>query len=64
MAGKRVFIEGHHLLSDPAHAFVGVVMVVHEALATLLAATPRRQGSLGKMHLGPIQQALGRGLAP
>jgi hypothetical protein len=46
------------------HAFVGVVMVVHEALATLLAATPRRQGPLGKMHLGPIQKALERGLAP
>ena len=46
------------------HAFVGVVMVVHEALATLLAATPRRQGSLGKMHLGPIQHALERGFAP
>jgi hypothetical protein len=45
-------------------AFVGVVMVVHQALATLLAATPRRHGPLGKMHLGPIQKALQQGLAP
>jgi len=46
------------------HAFVGAVMVVHQALATLLAATPRRHGPLGKMHLGPIQKALQQGLAP
>lgn len=46
------------------HAFVGAVMVVHHALATLLAATPRRHGPLGKMHLGPIQKALQQGLAP
>ena len=46
------------------HAFVGVVMVVHQALATLLAGTPRRHGPLGKMHLGPIQKALQQGFAP
>jgi hypothetical protein len=46
------------------NAFVGVVMVVHEALATLLAATPRRHGPLGKMRLGPIQKALQQGWAP
>lgn len=46
------------------HAFVGVVMVVHEALATLLAATPRRHGPLGTMRLGPIQKALQQGLVP
>jgi hypothetical protein len=39
------------------HAFVGVVMVVHAAFATLLAKAPRK-GTLGKMHLGPIQKAL------
>jgi len=46
------------------HAFVGAVMVVHVAFATLLAATPRRGGPLGKLHLGPIQKALQQGLAP
>jgi len=40
------------------HAFVGVVMVVHAGFATVLASAPRREGTLGKMHLGPIQKAL------
>jgi hypothetical protein len=40
------------------HAFVGVVMVVHQAFATLLAATPRRRGTLGKTRLGPVHKAL------
>jgi hypothetical protein len=39
-------------------AYVGVVMVVHAAFATLLAAAPRREGTLGKMKLGPIAEAL------
>jgi len=46
------------------HAFIGAVMIVHLGFATLLAATPRRQGPLGKMHLGPIQKALQQGMAP
>lgn len=46
------------------HAFIGAVMVVHLGFATLLAATPRRHGSLGKMQLGPVQKALQQGLAP
>lgn len=37
---------------------VGAVMVVHLAFATVLAAAPRREGTLGKLRLGPIQQAL------
>lgn len=37
-----------------------VVTVVHAAFATLLAATPRREGTLGKMRLSPIAEALGR----
>lgn len=40
------------------HAYVGVVMVVCVALATLLAKTARRQGSMGYTRLGPIAQAL------
>ena len=39
-------------------AFVGAVMIVHLALATLLASAPRREGTLGKMRLSPIAQAL------
>jgi hypothetical protein len=40
------------------HAMVGAVLVVHVAFATLLASAPRREGTLGKLRLGPIQQAL------
>jgi hypothetical protein len=40
------------------HAFLGVVMVVHAGLATLLAAMPRREGTLGRMRLSPIAKAL------
>jgi len=40
------------------HALVGTIMIVHVAFATLLAAAPRREGTLGKLRLGPIQKAL------
>jgi len=39
-------------------AHVGTVMVVHAAFATLLAAAPRHEGTLGKMSLSPIAKAL------
>jgi len=37
---------------------VGTVLIVHLAFATLLAAAPRQDGTLGKLRLGPIQKAL------
>jgi hypothetical protein len=40
------------------HAMIGAVLIVHASFATLLAAAPRRQGTLGKLHLSPIQKAL------
>lgn len=40
------------------HAHVGGVMVVHLALATLLAQTERPEGTLGQTRLSPIAQAL------
>ena len=40
------------------HALVGVVMVVHVGLGTLLASAPRWEGRLGCTRLGPIAQAL------
>jgi hypothetical protein len=40
------------------HAMVSTVLIVHAAFATLLAAAPRRDGTLGKLCLGPIQKAL------
>jgi len=39
-------------------AFVGVVMVVHAGLGTLLASLPRRDGTLGPMNLSPIAKKL------
>ena len=40
------------------HAYVGVVLVVCLGFATLLARTPRRQGSMGDTRLSPIAEAL------
>jgi hypothetical protein len=40
------------------HAFLGAIMVVHLGMATVLASLPRREGTLGKMKLSPIAQAL------
>lgn len=40
------------------HAYLGTVMVVHAGLATLLAGSPRRDGSLGKLRLSAVAQAL------
>jgi hypothetical protein len=37
---------------------VGVVLAVHAVFATLLAAAPRREGTLGKVRLSPIAEAL------
>ncbi len=39
-------------------AQVGVVLAVHAVFATLLAAAPRREGTLGKICLSPIAEAL------
>jgi hypothetical protein len=40
------------------HANVSVVMLVHAGLATLLAACPRTEGTLGQTRLSPIAKAL------
>jgi hypothetical protein len=40
------------------HGYLGVVMVVCLAFATLLALTPRREGSMGNTRLSPIALAL------
>jgi hypothetical protein len=39
-------------------AQVGVVLAVHAAFATLLAMAPRREGTLGKLRLSSIAEAL------
>ncbi|MFO0888996.1 MAG: transposase [Isosphaeraceae bacterium] len=39
-------------------AQVGAVLVVHAAFATILASHPRREGTLGKLRLGPVAEAL------
>lgn len=40
------------------YAYVGVVLIVHVGMATLLARTARREGPLGQMELSPIAAAL------
>jgi hypothetical protein len=50
--------DGNIVGSRRFHAMVGAVLVVHVVCATLLAAAPRREGTLGKLRLGPIQKAL------
>jgi hypothetical protein len=40
------------------HALVGVILVVHLLLATLLAKAPRWEGTLGQTRLGPVAEAL------
>ena len=42
------------------HAHVGVVLIVHLALARWLAQQPRYEGRLGAVSLSPIAQALAR----
>jgi hypothetical protein len=38
-------------------------MVIHAGLATLLTSAPRRDGTLGKMHLGAVAKTLRQKLA-
>jgi hypothetical protein len=45
------------------HAYVGVVMIVCVAFATLLAKTARKEGSMGDTRLSPIALALQDALA-
>lgn len=53
--------DGNVIGARRFHAHVGVVMLVHVALARWLAAQPRWEGgSLGQMNLSPIAQALDR----
>jgi len=50
--------DGNITGSRRFHALIGTLMIVHAAFATLLASTPRREGTLGKVRLSPIQKAL------
>jgi hypothetical protein len=45
------------------HGFLGAIMVIHVAVATVLASLPRREGTLGKLTLSPLAQALQEQLA-
>ena len=40
------------------HAHVAVVMIVHAAMAAMLAKAPRREGTLGRMRIGSVQKTL------
>jgi len=50
--------DGNVTGAERFHANVGVVMLVHVGLATLLAACPRWEGTLGQTRLSPIAEAL------
>lgn len=50
--------DGNITGSRPFHALIGAAMAVHASFATLLACNPRREGTLGKLRLSPIQKAL------
>jgi len=45
------------------HAHLGAVMVVHAAVAALLASCPRHDGTLSKASIGPVAMALQERLA-
>ena len=55
--------DGHVYGSRRFVAKVGTVMVVHAAFATLLAAAPRREGTLGRLSFSPIAKALQASMA-
>ncbi|HUU23535.1 MAG TPA: transposase [Phycisphaerae bacterium] len=55
--------DGNVTGAERFHANVGVVMLVHVGLATLLAACPRWEGTLGQTRLSPIAEALGAKIA-
>jgi hypothetical protein len=40
------------------YAQLGTIMVVHAGLATLLASSPRREGTLGQLRLSPVARTL------
>jgi hypothetical protein len=50
--------DGNVTGSRRFHAHVGIVMVVHEAFAVLLASVPRWEGTLSQTKLTPIARAL------
>ncbi|MBM4043378.1 MAG: transposase [Planctomycetes bacterium] len=50
--------DGNVTGAERFHAHVGVVMVVHIGLATLLAKASRREGTLGTMRLTAVAEAL------
>jgi hypothetical protein len=54
--------DGNIAGSTRFHALLGTVMIVHIGLATLLAAAPRREGTLGKVSFSPIAKTLRQAL--
>ena len=45
-------------------ALLGTIMVVHAGLATLLASSPRREGTFGKLRLSVVARATFTSLRP
>jgi hypothetical protein len=55
--------DGNVIGAARFHALVGAVMVVHLGLATLLAASPRWEGTLGQTRYSPIAKQLAADIA-
>jgi hypothetical protein len=55
--------DGNVIGAARFHALVGAVMVVHLGLATLLAASPRWEGTLGQTRYSPIAKRLAAEMA-
>ena len=55
--------DGNVTGAERFHARIGTIMIVHVVFATLLAACPRREGTLSCTRLGPIAKVLQASMA-
>ena len=56
--------DGNITGAERFHGYIGAVMITHLAFATLLASAPKREGTLGKMRLSHIANALRKKTGP
>jgi len=55
--------DGNITGSARFYAYVGAIMVAHLGFATLLAARPQSERTLGRMRLAPLKRAMREKLA-
>ena len=56
--------DGNIAGAERFFGFMGALMIVHAAMATLLASAPRWEGTLSTTRLGPIGKALRQKISP